>query len=79
MCANCGHHDPLSKKNHHPDPGTSEDRDWKLYLEKNNFLNEWKFTKIPIKDPLEQLKCSVHAKFEVPISNHCREFPTESL
>ena len=48
-------------------------------LKKNNFLNEWKFTKIPIKDPLEQLKCSLHAKFEVPTSNHCGEFPTESL
>ena len=59
--------------------GTSEDRDWKLYLEKNNFLNEWKFTKIAIKDPLEELKCSVHTKFEVPSSNNCRDFPTESL
>ena len=60
--------------------GPREDRDWKLYFEKKKFfLNEWKFAKIPIKDPLQQLKCSVHAKFEVPTSNHCREFPTESL
>ena len=34
--------------------GTSEDRDWKLYFEKNNFLNDWKFTKIAIKDPLKR-------------------------
>ena len=68
-------HENVSKDS----PGTSEDRDWNLDFEKNNFLNEWKFTKTPIKDPLKQLKCSVHAKFEVPISNHCREFPTESL
>ena len=59
--------------------GTSEDRDLKLYFEKNNFVKEWKFTKILIKDALEQLKCSVHAKFEVHTSSHCREFSTESL
>ena len=41
------------------EPGTSADRDWNLDFEKNNFLNEWKFTKTPIKDPLKQLKCSV--------------------
>ena len=47
--------------------GPREDRDWKRKLEKNIFLKECKFTKIPIKYPLEQLKCSVHAKFEARV------------
>ena len=59
--------------------GPREDRDWKAYFYKNIFLKEWKFIKIPLKDHLEQSKCSVHAKFEVSTSNHCREFATESL
>ena len=47
--------------------------DAKFYI-----LNEWKYSKNQLKDPLEQLKCSVRTNFEVPILNLCREIPPES-